>query len=161
MLVSNQEALDAMAGAASDRGYRAVIAGADRFDEPRRLVTDMLGRAEPRMAVVAGGEPALRVPEGAGAGGRNQHTALVAATMLSDGQVFASLASDGMDNGPHAGGLVDTGTRERADGMGFDDRIARFDDTAVLLRTGDCIETGPTGANVSDLLLLLTGNENG
>jgi hydroxypyruvate reductase len=155
MLVSNHTALDAMSAKASALGYAAVIAGADRYDAPEQVAAFMQQHAAPRTAVIAGGEPILRVPPEPGEGGRNQHTALTAATMLRDGQVFASLASDGTDNGLHAGALVDTGTPDRADGMDFAEYINQFDDTAILKKTGDLIETGPTGTNVSDLMLLL------
>ncbi|HXK36301.1 MAG TPA: DUF4147 domain-containing protein [Candidatus Paceibacterota bacterium] len=155
VMVSNQNALDAMASVASSLGYTAVIAGADRYESPDVLIPALQQHSIPKSAVIAGGEPTLRVPMNSGIGGRNQHTALVAAGLLLSGQVFASLASDGHDNGQHAGAMVDPGTPARADGMDFQARIARFDDTAILERTGDHIETGQTGANVSDLMLLL------
>lgn len=155
VLVSNQNALDGMASKASSLGYSAVIVGADRYDAPDSLVHFMQSRSSPRTAVIAGGEPTLRVPENAGVGGRNQHTALVAASLLTNEQIFASLASDGIDNGTHAGAIVDAQTPGRADGIGFAEKIEMFDDTMVLQKTGDIIDTGPTGANVSDLLLLL------
>jgi hydroxypyruvate reductase len=149
MLVSNTDALDAMAARASELGYAAIVAGGGLTDAPESLVRSMLDRAGPNTAVVAGGEATLVVPEGAREGGRNQHVALVAARMLAAGQAFASLASDGQDNGPHAGALVDADTAAPADDL------ARFADTAALARAGDLIETGATGANVSDLMLLL------
>jgi hydroxypyruvate reductase len=111
---------------------------------------------------MAGGETAVVLPEPHGVGGRNQHCALTAAFTLRDGQVFVAMASDGMDNGPHGGAIVDATTVSRASAAGLDasDSLKRCDEDPLFTALGDFIETGPTGANVSDLYLLLTPKEN-
>ena len=38
------------------------------------------------------------------------------------------------------------------------DYLNRFDSYTFFRKTGDMIMTGPTGANVSDLMILLTKN---
>lgn len=158
VLVSNQTALDAMAHKAQELGYRPVMAGDDLTDDTATVIDRLIAAAEHGTAVLAGGEPRFAVPPGAAAGGRNQHTALTAVPMLRSGQVFASVASDGMDNGPHGGALVDSETATRAQRAHSDiaGHLSRSDETPLLEKTGDILDIGPTGANVSDLLLLLT-----
>jgi hydroxypyruvate reductase len=158
VLVSNRTALDAMAEKATTLGYRPIIAGDDLTDDTRTVVDRLFSSAEHGTVVLGGGEPRFAVPEGVATGGRNQHTALVAASLLRPRQLFASVASDGMDNGLHGGALVDEGTLARARDAGLDitDTISRSDETPFLEKTGDLLEIGPTGTNVSDLLLLIT-----
>ena len=75
--------------------------------------------------------------------------------------VFISFGSDGMDNSDAAGAVVDKNTIEKAKKLNLDanDYSNRFDSYNFFQKTGDLIFTGPTGANVSDLMILLTKNE--
>ena len=158
VLVSNRDALAAMAVKAGELGYDATVIGADFYDAPEKLVSRMQNAAAPKHAVIAGGESSYPVPAEHGTGGRNQHVALTAALVLRAGQTFAAAASDGRDNGPHGGAVVDATTVVRARDAGFDADMAlrTCDETVLLERTGDLIEMPPTGANVSDLYLLLS-----
>jgi glycerate-2-kinase len=63
-----------------------------------------------------------------------------------------------MDNSDIAGAVVDFDTIQKAEklGLGAEDYIQRFDSYNFFQKTGDTITTGPTGANVSDLMILLT-----
>ena len=72
--------------------------------------------------------------------------------------VFISFASDGMDNSDVAGVIVDKTTIEKVEKLNLDveDYINRFDSYSFFKKTDDMIMTGPTGANVSDLMILLT-----
>jgi glycerate-2-kinase len=109
---------------------------------------------------LAAGEPSVVVPKNAGKGGRNLHMALEAIKLklVKDDSVFISFASDGMDNSDAAGAIVDKSTIEKAEKLGLDvnDYSARFDSYNFFKKTGDIILTGPTGANVSDLMVLLS-----
>jgi glycerate 2-kinase len=62
-----------------------------------------------------------------------------------------------MDNSDVAGAIVDKNTIEKAEKLGLDanDYANRFDSYNFFQKTGDLIITGPTGANVSDLMILL------
>ncbi len=158
VLVDNITALDAMAGAAHTAGYDAILAGNDLTETPADLVAKIQARAHPHTAVIAGGEPRIAITTEHGRGGRNRYTALTAVSLLYPGQAFVAYASDGMDNGPEAGAVVDAETLQRARTAGLDiaDHLARFDDGPLLEQTNDVIMTGPTGANVSDLFVLVT-----
>jgi len=72
--------------------------------------------------------------------------------------IFISFASDGMDDSDAAGAIADVKTLEKAKKMnlGVDDYLERFDSYNFFQKTGDIIMTGPTGTNVSDLMILLT-----
>ena len=63
-----------------------------------------------------------------------------------------------MDNSDAAGAIVDKSTMEKVAKLGLDvnDYATRFDSYNFFQKTGDIIMTGPTGANVSDLMILLT-----
>jgi glycerate-2-kinase len=128
------------------------------YDEPPKLFSRLREKAAPHSVVLGGGESRLVITASGGDGGRDQHVALTAATMLDERELFASVASDGLDNGDSAGALVDGSTLSRAAAAGLDvaATLRAFNERPLLERTGDLVFTGPTGANVSDLMLLLT-----
>jgi len=158
VLVSNRDAVEAMAARAKSLGYAAEIAGVDFYDPPERLISRMTARVAPHSAVIAGGESTYTVPAQHGTGGRNQHVALTAALVARPGQVFAAVASDGRDNGPYGGAITDADTlvRAHAAGLNVEERLRQSDETVLLERTGDLVTMDATGSNVSDLYLLLT-----
>lgn len=108
-----------------------------------------LDRAEPGLTVAAG-EPEVTVI-GDGAGGRNTHAALLAASRLAGTDfVFGAFATDGIDGRTRcAGAIVDGESLKR----GGDPKPAlqRSDSANYLERTGDLVVTGPTGTNVADI----------
>jgi hydroxypyruvate reductase len=103
--------------------------------------------------LVGAGEVVLDV-QGDGAGGRNTHAALLAASRLAGSpDVFCSFATDGVDGrSGSAGAIVDGSTISR----GGDPTRARegFDSAAYLARSADLLRCPPTGTNVSDLWIL-------
>jgi glycerate 2-kinase len=113
--------------------------------------------------LVLGGE-VQTAPPVPGQGGRAQELALrLALRMAGLGSrpwALLALGSDGTDgNSPAAGAYIDQTTLERA-------RLARLDPARALReastykffkRLNDDFTTGPTGTNVRDLYLLLTG----
>lgn len=102
---------------------------------------------------VAAGEASLPI-SGGGRGGRNTHAALLAATRIAGSRwLFAALATDGVDgNSVAAGAVVDGGTLQKGGDAAM--ALAGFDSASYLARSGDLIETGPTGTNVADLWLI-------
>ncbi|MGB5622928.1 MAG: MOFRL family protein, partial [Gammaproteobacteria bacterium] len=65
-------------------------------------------------------------------------------------------ATDGSDgNSADAGGLVDGGTLARGEAEGFDPdlSLARADAGVFLEASGDLVSTGPTGTNVTDVVI--------
>jgi glycerate 2-kinase len=158
------DALDAAADAAAK-------AGLDVVRHPERLAGDASAAAaefcarvlaRPAGLHVAGGETTVRLPAVTGRGGRNQHFALAAAQCLRGRPDLLLLAvgTDGTDgNTEDAGALVDGETLLRAAVAGLDPaaHLGRADSGTLLAATGDLVHTGPTGTNVGDLVLALSG----
>lgn len=113
-----------------------------------------------KKAFIAGGETVVHL-RGDGLGGRNQELALAAAPAVAglEAAVF-SFGSDGTD-GPTdaAGGYVDGDTAALLEKAGVSIYGALSDNDAyhALKACGGLIMTGPTGTNVNDAAVVLTG----
>jgi len=166
LLANNRTAVDAAAAALAVRGYDAIVHPGFLEGEARERGALLARFAEAfsssrPAAFVAGGETTVTV-RGAGSGGRNHELALAAALELSGRQPVVILAAgtDGIDGSTDAAGaVVDPGTvaRARAAGVDLAASLAGNDSGPALAATGDAIHTGPTGTNVCDLVLLLSG----
>ena len=160
-----RNALSAAAAAASALGYAVEIVRTPTTGEASEA-----GVAFARMAlaaasnvpvcVLAGGETTVTVT-GAGSGGRNQECALGMAKALDGTGLDAaggSVGTDGVD-GPTdaAGAIVDRTTLARARESGLDVNTALDDNNSyeLLRRLDALIRTGPTGANVGDIQIML------
>lgn len=112
-----------------------------------------------RAALVSAGEITLKVPAGAGIGGRNQHFALYCAQQIAGENICVlSGGTDGIDGDSPAAGAVADGTtlkRARNAGMNPEIELRKFNAFPAFERIGDAIVTGPTGNNIRDLRLLL------
>lgn len=167
VLASISDAVAAACREARAAGYEVVAfepclegdthARAREFAGRLRMLAASRPPGAPPLMLVAGGETTLEV-RGAGQGGRNQEFAVIVAQELAGSEGLAVLAAgtDGTD-GPTdaAGGFADGGTLSRALAAGLDpDGILRENDSNRLLRaSGDLFVTGPTGTNVTDLVL--------
>ena len=105
-----------------------------------------------------GGETSVRLPARPGRGGRNQHLALAAATVLAGAERCSLLCAgtDGSDGrGEDAGAIVDGGTLRRGQrqGLNADEALCRADSGRFLRASGDLLRTGPTGTNVMDVVV--------
>jgi hydroxypyruvate reductase/glycerate 2-kinase len=120
-----------------------------------RLVQE-LDKSGPQTALLYGGETTVTI-KGSGRGGRNQELVLSALRQIKNGELILSLASDGRDNSDFAGALCDIMTRERAEKLHLDwnKYLAANDSYNFFAAAGDYLLTGPTGANVSDLITAL------
>ncbi len=161
---NNALVVDAAAAAAARLGYRAHVLTRALQGEARDVGRDLVARARalaPPACLVAAGETTVTV-RGDGRGGRCQELALAAALALEPGEPLVVLAAgtDGTD-GPTdaAGGLVDAGTRRRAERAGVDlaAALARNDSHAALGAVGARVESGPTNTNLLDLYVVLHG----
>jgi glycerate 2-kinase len=114
-----------------------------------------------REVFVAVGEPTVEIggESRPGAGGRNQHLALLMAKAMAGDEhmAFLAAATDGSDGSTDAAGAVVDGrtvAELQAKGLDVDDALRRFDSHPALGSIGARIETGPTDTNVTDLHLL-------
>ena len=172
VLLNNNDALQAAAGAASRRGFSTEIAK-DIADESvevgsEKLLARLNSMRESNpggVCLISGGEFACPV-RGDGMGGRNLENALrlaiAANSTRSQFSPFVALCAgtDGIDgNSPAAGAIVDHTTIDRARNIGLDpqDFLDRSDSYSFFVALGDAITTGPTGTNVRDVRILLTG----
>src|SRR3569832_1625560 len=163
-LVARQDdALDAAAAAARSAGHEAYLLHHERLAGDAAAQGQALAAASlqaPPGVHVWGGETTVALPPRPGRGGRNQQLALAAATVLAgyDGICLLAAGTDGSDGpGGDAGALVDGGTLARGALEGFDavDHLRRADAGRFLEASGDLIHTGPTGTNVTDLVIAL------
>jgi len=123
-----------------------------------------LRAAHSRLCLISSGEVTVTMDRAPGAGGRNQQFALACALQLADhlGEPLTVLSAgtDGIDgNTRSAGAIADPTTVARARAFGFDPEKARAEFNACPLFTslGDSVVTGPTGHNLRDLRLLISG----
>jgi hydroxypyruvate reductase len=161
---------DAAAIAARELGYAPQILCSDMNGEAREaglLLAAMArqihrgGDFAPRRpcAIILGGETVVHL-RGNGKGGRNQELALAAAEGIAGipRLVIFSVGSDGTD-GPTdaAGGIVDGGALDAlaARGLRPGDLLDNNDAYHGLEAINGLVMTGPTGANVNDLTVLL------
>lgn len=176
VLVSNRTAVEAMKEEARDLGLVTKIVSYNLYDEVSMILRKIVKiknkntfsnrlkkwcTGNQNEIVLAAGEPSIVLKEdkNIGKGGRNTQLSLLALKEFKDkGSVFISFASDGMDNSDAAGAVVDVETLRKAEeqNLSIDKYLENYDSYNFFLKTGDLIITGPTGANVSDLMLLLT-----
>ncbi|MBN1627503.1 MAG: glycerate kinase [Deltaproteobacteria bacterium] len=115
------------------------------------------------VCIILGGETTVTV-RGNGKGGRNQEMCLSALREIGPrpGMVFLSAGTDGIDgNSDAAGAVVDCDSFKRVEelGLDIDDFLKRNDSNTLFEKTGDLIMTGPTGANVMDITIMLIGGK--
>ena len=160
VLVSNKTAVEAMDKKAKKLGFETNIISTELYDEVNEVLKKIFAAQKDNAVILAAGEPELEVTKKGGSGGRNLFMALKALKnrLVDENSVFMPLASDGMDNSDSAGAIVDKNAIEKVEklGINLDNYIDRFDAYPVFQKSGDMIMTGPTGANVSDLMILLT-----
>jgi hydroxypyruvate reductase len=167
-LLDNDRAVAALAHRVEAAGLRVCIErGADELPceaAAQHLLARLRLEAQrgPRpVAIVAGGEVTVVLPEQPGRGGRNQQWALACALRIVD-QPIAVLSggTDGVDGDSGAAGAVADGTtvgRARAMGLDAEEHLRRCDAAPLFAALGDALVTGPTGTNVRDLRLLVHG----
>lgn len=111
-------------------------------------------------AIVANGELSSPVT-GNGTGGRNAAFVLACAEKIAGKDITVlSAGTDGIDgNSPAAGAVADGETMSRARAVGLDPRDfqARSDSHTFFAKLSDALFTGPTGNNLRDLRILLSG----
>ncbi len=164
-----RQAAEAVVANATSLGFTAHLLTAQLEGEAReigRFAAALAKDAPPNHCLVLGGESSVTV-RGQGQGGRNQEIALAAAIALDGwpGRVVASFASDGEDGPTPAAGAWITGqTAEYGRSLGLDPLLSLSqNDSYTFFHTftsppatvGGLLQTGPTGTNVNDLLIIL------
>jgi hydroxypyruvate reductase len=156
------DALDAAHRHARSLGYTATVVMPELSGDAQQAGRDIVSMLEgkPAGAWLWGGETTVKLPPRPGQGGRCQSLALAAASALSGREHIVLLAagSDGSDGpGTAAGAMVDGTTLERGTASGLDAArcLQRADAGTFLEASGDLVVTGPTGTNVTDLVIAI------
>jgi len=162
VVAANRDAVEAAAEAGRAAGLAIERIGLEgdveivAADLARRL--RLLEEADRPVLLIAGGETTVLLPADHGVGGRNQHLALCFAREVRGrhGLHCLSAGTDGDDGETSAaGGFADGRLWERAADRGLDPQRAleRCDAHPLLKAVDACFEPGPTGTNVSDLVI--------
>ena len=161
VLVSNKTAVEAMVKKSKELGLEAKIISTELYENIDVVLKKIFSaQKEPTgFVILAAGEPKLEVTKKGGSGGRNLFMALRAVKdkIVDENSVFIPLASDGMDNSDSAGAIIDKQTYENVEktGINIDTSLKNFDVYPIFQKSDNMILTGATGANVSDLMILL------
>ena len=156
------DALEAAHRHARSLGYTPTVVNpalsGDALQAGREIVTLLQGNTAG--AYLWGGETTVNLPPQPGQGGRCQSLALSAACSLASQENIVLLAAgtDGTDGpGTAAGAMVDGNTLERGAAQGLDaGRCLQQADAGTFLEaSGDLVVTGPTGTNVTDLVIAI------
>jgi len=165
-VLSNQSVLDAAKSATERAGYKVYVDNSCDDWDYRRAAEHLLRRLRKlkketgRVCLLSGGEVTVKVTNG-GVGGRNQQFAMECARQIAGEDITVlSAGTDGVDgNSPAAGAVVDGSTlsRVQARGLDLEAALSKFDAYPLFSALGDAIETGPTGNNLRDLRILISG----
>jgi glycerate 2-kinase len=160
IIASNEIARKAAAERARAFGY-SVRYFEKPFREDVEKVADAISmeieKNQPGTALIFGGEITVRL-NGEGAGGRNQHLALLMTDRLKGSNaLFGAAGTDGIDgNSPATGAWTDGQTLQRGSGVeSFEKAVRNCDSYNYFRAVGQNIVTGPTGTNVMDLYVAL------
>lgn len=164
VIASGETAASVAAETARDRGHDARVVRTDLQGEARDVARDLVGAADdlsPGQTLIYAGETTVTVT-GDGRGGRNQELALAAAIALAgrDDVTILSLGTDGIDGtSPSAGAFADGAavSRGRALNLNAVEYLDRNDSHSFLAAVGYTVDSGPTGTNVGDLLIVHKG----
>jgi glycerate 2-kinase len=168
-LLSSEDLSSNAAALASQANFAVVIDNTcDDWDyrrAARYLVDRMVSLREQhtKVCIVSVGEVSVKVDENHGAGGRNQQFVLECARLIRQEALSITVLSGGSDGidgqSPAAGAICDETTWDRAAAHGFDPAVclAHFDSYPLFKALGDDLFTGPTGNNLRDLRILMSG----
>ena len=158
LFVTNETALVAMQEEAEKRGYTTRIENTGLQGEAREVGALLAREAtDQKTCRLFGGETTVTVHK-PGKGGRCQEAVLGALPVIGEHALFVAATSDGWDNTPFAGAIGDTEVFAHAQELGLDPKTAGEENQAFNFfeKTGAHIDTGRTGANVSDWYFTIT-----
>lgn len=158
MIVSASKALYAMQTKAHDLGLSPRIYKEAYMGHAHDLAREFLDEVQPGQCLLAAGESTVELGANSGAGGRNLEMALAALSLVGEKRVLLAIDSDGYDNTSFAGAIVDSNTVTNAKRLGLNVQAELNSHNSYLFfeAVGDYVETGLTGANVADLVVVLS-----
>lgn len=173
ILGTNHIALIQARNVAEEAGLKSFILTSSLAGEAREVANVLIAMAdsiswnnepyEPPVCLLFGGETTVTV-KGAGKGGRNQELALAALREIGerDNILLLSAGTDGIDgNSSAAGAIADSGYfKDGAKlGLSIDHFLEDNDANRYFQKVDGLVETGATGTNVMDIVLLIIDKE--
>ena len=174
LLGTNRIALDQACRTAEAAGLNCYILTAALAGEAREVAKDLVSLAgnvsrdnDERYKLPAcllfGGETTVTV-RGGGRGGRNQELALAGLAEIGrqDNILLLSGGTDGIDGNSSAAGAIADSTifmKGYGQGLAIEPFLADNNSNAYFQAAGGLLETGPTGTNVMDIVLLIVDKE--
>jgi glycerate 2-kinase len=160
LFVSVKTALETMAQEAKNLGLAPNIQSSTLQGEASKVGEDIikeLRRASKGTVLLYGGETTVTIRRQGGKGGRNQELALSALRFVGEGEVVLALATDGRDNTDMAGAICDKITKEKAEAKNLrpEEYLENHNSYEFFAALGEQVSTGPTGSNVSDLIIAI------
>ncbi len=161
---SIQQSAQAAAAKAESLGFRTRLLTTRLEGEARQVgqfAAALAIDAPPQSATILGGETTVTL-RGAGIGGRNLETALAAAIGLAGwpNRTITSFATDGDDGPTGMAGATVTGStvQDNQTALAYlnqNDSFTYFQQLDAAGHGPHLIQTGPTGTNVNDLIIIL------
>lgn len=167
IIANNQTALASAQSKALEYGFNPVVVSSNFSGEATdvaafitKTITKSAEGQDKKTCLLFGGESTVKI-KGNGKGGRNMELALAALIQLKDFKkpfVLLSAGTDGSD-GPTdaAGALITSLTMKSVEVKGLEPQIYlnNNDSYTFFKQTGGLVNTGPTGTNVMDLVIVL------
>jgi glycerate 2-kinase len=164
LIGDNGTALDAARSIASDTGYEILSLSSRLRGEAREVAKTLVAigeeiavtgnPVEPPVVVLGGGECTVSITEDRGQGGPNQELILSGALELEDNMVLAAVDTDGEDGSADVAGAITDAEMVTDTGLARE-HLNENDAGTYLSERGAMIETGPTGTNVNDIVVLV------
>jgi glycerate 2-kinase len=167
LIADNATALAGASEAAESAGYEPLVLTSRLRGEASEVAKSLVSMGaeaaatgdpvEPPAVLLAGGECTVTIDGEGGSGGPNQELALSAA-LEGEPVVLGAVDTDGEDgSSAAAGALVDGSTVSDGDSERAADYLDANDAGTYLTEIGATVETGPTGTNVNDVVVLVVG----
>lgn len=157
LLVSNHTAIEAMTVKARELNLNPEIYSETILDSEDKVAKDLNSVIQKGQVFLGGGEPSIvAYRHKFGIGGRNTQLVLESLPYLQEGQIFISIASDGMDNSIVAGAIADSMSLQKVKAnFDYENERQNLNAYPVFEKLNDLIITGPTGSNIADLMISL------
>lgn len=160
VIQSNQFAIHAATGVLESLDFNPYIKH-NSTAEASELGTYAANLLNKHDSVVIGGEPVVTGIKPGSSGGPMQEAALAAALALENRDfdwLVLTFATDGIDGPTSAAGAVITHTdliNARAKSLPLENALAEHNTNPMLALMNCLIETGPTGTNINDILVVV------
>ena len=156
IVVNNTMATSAMVEKAKLLGYESSLYSTTLQGESQSIGRILADQAKPGKVLIAAGETTVKIKQ-EGEGGRNLEVALGALTKLRDNTIVISFNSDGKDHVPVGGAIADKTIKKQAQEQNIDlqKQLDENSSYKFFKKMGGLIDTGPTGINISDLMIVL------